>query len=175
MEQPILFTLIGPASDAVMLTIAEYCAEAKVQIKYLQHRQDLGFDCVMGQINGTWNAMAKLEQKFQLFAKQHELILDWQRVEAKQLDSNQIPYTVYITAAAKPDNFKKIWQHFTDSGLVIIDFVITENTATLTRAVVHQFELIILIPLDLSLSNLREEFLVFCDEQNFDAMLEPVR
>ena len=175
MQQHILFTLIGSENDALMLTISNYCQQAKVDIKQLHHVQTQGHDCVMGHLVGQWNAMAKLEQSLQQFAQQHELILDWQRIEAQAFPTGHVPYSAYLTCAPSPDNLNKIWQFFTESQITITACDLAEHRYAQTDTLVQQFAMSLLVPIDFSLGNIREAFMVFCDENNFDAFIEPQR
>jgi glycine cleavage system transcriptional repressor len=173
--QHILFTLIGTENDALMLTISNYCQQAGVTIKQLHHMQIQGHDCVIGHLAGQWNAMAKLEQSLQQFAQHHELVLDWQRTDTTPFPSGHIPYCAYITCAPSPDNLHKIWQFFTEQQITITACDLTEHRYQHTNTLVQQCVVNLLIPIDFSLGNIRESFMVFCDENNFDAFIEPQR
>jgi len=175
MQQHILFTLIGTENSTVMLTISHYCQQAKVDIKFLHHIQTQGHDCVMGHFVGQWNAMAKLEQSLHQFAQQHELMLDWQRIDAKEFSSGHIPYSAYITGAPSSSTLNKIWQFFTEQQITITACNLTEHRYQQTNTIVQQFVIHLLVPLDLSLGNIRESFMIFCDENNLDAFIEPQR
>ena len=175
MQQHILFTLIGSESDALMLTLSHHCQTAKVNIKQLHHVQAQGHDYAMGHLVGAWSAMAKLEQSLQQFAQQHALILGWQRIDEKATLTGNIPYSAYINCTPSPDNFNKVWQFFTKQQITIVSCDLAEHCYTQTNTTVQQFSLGLLVPIDSSLGNLREAFMVLCDENNFDAFIEPQR
>ena len=98
---------------------------------------------------GSWDAVAKLEAMLTRLEREEGLKLIWYRTGPKPVQSNLLPYIVEVVAADKP--------------------------GILTGAEMFTAQITIVIPADMHIAALRDDFLEFCDHLNLDAIMDPMK
>jgi len=78
-------------------------------------------------------------------------------------------------AQDQPTHIENVTAFFAERGLIILDLYSTSYTAQSTGTEMLTLNLTIQVPADDSIAELREEFMIFCDELNLDAILEAER
>ena len=95
--------------------------------------------------------------------------------EATPEDDNVIPYGVDIFASDHIDNIHELAVFFTKHGIKILDMSSSRYPAPYSNTPLFVARMIVKIPVGIRIVSLRDEFLEFCDQQNLDAILEPVK
>lgn len=124
---------------------------------------------------GTWDAVARLEQGLERLAAQLHIELLSARVEPAPAPSDHIPYAVDLSCADKPGVLSALIDFFIHRKIMIMELTARSYPAAHTGAPLFAVQLNIGIPRDLHLAPLREEFMDFCDGLNLDAILEPIK
>ncbi len=84
-----------------------------------------------------------------------------------------LPYVLYLVSQDEPGVFDQLMrflhQHAVTVTELFIDTYKTKNTQMPMMSITVKIQL----AADLSLSDWRERFMLFCDDMNFDAIMEP--
>lgn len=127
-------------------------------------------------VDGNWNHIVKLENALELLASRYKLKIQMLRgKEKREDDENVVPYAVDIFASDQIDNIHELVAFFTGRNIKVLDLSSSRYPAPYSNAPLFLAHIIIKIPAGTKIVSLRDEFLEFCDQQNLDAILEPVK
>lgn len=126
-------------------------------------------------VQGNWNTLARLETQLQKLERQHGLSIIHRRTEGFREQPELRPYAVEINALEQTGVVAQATGFFTGRGVWIEDLATRSYRVPRTGTPMCTLNLILGIPGSLHIGGLREEFLDFCDEHNWDAVLEPVK
>lgn len=126
-------------------------------------------------IAGTWNALAKLETALPIFEQNSDVRCVARRTELPTPATAEFPYSIYITAQEQPDTAHKITQFFIEQNIHVQELFINYYKTPASEITMLSISLFITIPTKQSIADLRENFMLFCDDLNFDAVMEPVK
>lgn len=129
-------------------------------------------------IDGNWNYVAKLEglleimrARFQVqiifFRPQESISNSWTKVG--------VPYTLETISMEKKDLLFSLASFLLDRGIYIEEIHANLHPALLFDNQIFSSRFTLLIPPDVRILSLREEFMDFCDNLNIDAILEPIK
>jgi glycine cleavage system transcriptional repressor len=114
-------------------------------------------------VSGNWHSLAKLESELTRLGEATGLSLHLKRTEPRAPRTELLPYSIDVVCLDQ-------------SGIIDIAEVSTRTyPAAHTGAQMFAVQMIINVPKRLQLAHLREEFMDYCDAQNLDAILEPVK
>jgi glycine cleavage system transcriptional repressor len=128
-------------------------------------------------VQGNWNQIAKLETTLDNIQKRLDIKLHLLRPEQKdkEKDKDCLPYSLETISLDRDNVIESITSFLFDRDVAIEEISGSSYQAAYIQSAVFSTKFIILIPSQLPLLNLREEFLDFCDQLNIDAILEPVK
>lgn len=86
-----------------------------------------------------------------------------------------ITYSVNVVSLDHPGIVHEIANFFSMRRINIEDLQTSTYCAPHTGTQMFNLTMTINLPADTHLATLREDFMVFCDDRNLDAMIEPVR
>lgn len=131
--------------------------------------------CVHALLGGAWNAIAKMESTIVGFEKKYDLKLALRRTDQRNFGEKKelYPYSVYVIAQATPSVVNQVVSFFTDQKISLNEVVVNAYLAPYTQVTMISIALSANISADLSVSELRERFMLFCDDYNFDAVMGP--
>jgi len=124
---------------------------------------------------GSWDAIAKLENALAKLDRDGELRLSHHRTSARQPQSNQLPYVVEVIAADRPGILSQLAEFFAGHNISIEQLNSTRYNAMQTGADMFSAQITIGIPNTMHLAALRDDFLEFCDGLNLDAIMDPMK
>ncbi len=124
---------------------------------------------------GSWDSVAKLEAMLTRLEREEGLKLVWYRTEAKQAQSNLLPYIVEVIAADKPGILFQLADFFDRQGITIENLQSTRYRAMQTGAEMFSAQVTIGVPANMHIAALRDDFLEFCDHLNLDAIMDPMK
>lgn len=130
---------------------------------------------VMMLVNGTWNAIAKLESALEKLRDKDDVTLAVRRTGPRVQEGNRLPYVVEVVAADNPGIVHHLAGFFSSRNIAIDGLATACYQATQTGTAMFSAHISILIPANVQIAGLREEFMDFCDRMNLDAILEPVK
>jgi glycine cleavage system transcriptional repressor len=128
-------------------------------------------------VQGNWNQIAKLESTLDSIQKRLELKIFSLRTDQKDIDKCKdfVPYSLETISLDKDSVVESITSFLFDRDITIEEITGSSYQAPYIQSSVFSSKFVILIPPELPLLNLREEFLDFCDQLNIDAILEPIK
>ena len=130
---------------------------------------------ILLMISGNWNAISRLETSLPKFAESIGLTLITKRTQAREQHGKMLPYMVEVVSMDHPGIVYNVAEFFSSRNINIEDLATGSYSAAHTGTPMFSMNMTISIPADLSIGQLREQFTIFCDELNLDAVMEPVK
>jgi glycine cleavage system transcriptional repressor len=128
-------------------------------------------------IQGNWNQIAKFENTLENIQKRLEIKINTLRPDQKEKDKGKdfLPYSLETISLDNESVVESITSFMFDRDISIEEITGSSYQAPYIQTSVFSTKLVILVPSQLPLLSLREEFLDFCDQLNIDAILEPIK
>ena len=128
-------------------------------------------------VAGNWHAVARLESELDAPGRDRaDSLLQLKRTEPRGLREDHIPYSIDVIGPDQPGIVAGLAGFFT--GRQYRDSPRSPSrsyAATQTGAAMFAVQMMINVPARLPIAQLREDFMDYCDSQNLDAILEPVK
>lgn len=174
----LVITLAGDNQPELIMELTRLVKECKCAI--LESRiTELGAEFAAHLlVEANWNHIVKLEDSLEAFGNRYTLKIQHLRGrEVAENDEEQtaLPYAVDIIAGDQLENIYELAEFFYSRNISIIDVSTSRYPAPYTSSPLFLAHLIVKIPGDLKIVSLRDDFLEFCDQQNLDAILEPIK
>lgn len=173
-ENHLVISAIGEDRPGIVNDLAKCCADYQCNI--LDSRMTVlgGEFAVLMMVSGSWDAIAKLESNLPQVARRLELMLHVKHTR-QRAPGRTIAYSVNVVAIDHPGIVHEIAQFFSSRRINIEDLQTSTYCAPHTGTQMFNLNMMINVPADTHLASLREDFMMFCDDRNLDAVLEPVR
>ena len=126
-------------------------------------------------VSGNWNNLAKLEGQLGKLEERLTLTISSKRTEPRTESRMALPYTVEVVSLDHPGIVYRLANFFSTRGITIHDLNTTSYAAAHTGTPMFAVNMTVDIPAEVHIAVLREEFMVFCDELNLDAIIEPIK
>jgi glycine cleavage system transcriptional repressor len=126
-------------------------------------------------VDGDWNQIAKVENLLDILQKQLEIQINTLRPEPSTKKPTSLPYSLETISIDRHNVLEDITNFLYEREISIEDIRASSYPAPYIQTLVFSTKLIILIPPQVRLLVLREEFLDFCDTLNIDAIFEPIK
>jgi len=126
-------------------------------------------------INGNWNHIAKLESLLETLQKRLEIQINTLRPESNNKKDEGIPYSLETISIDRPNIIEDITSFLFERGICVEEISASNYQAPYIQTPIFSTKFVILIPPEVRLLLLREEFLDFCDNLNIDAIIEPIK
>lgn len=126
-------------------------------------------------LSGQWNTIAKLEQALPRLEQKLGLTLILRRTKERNLNKQLMPYAIEVVALDHLGIVHHLADFFSHRGINIEELTTSSYAAAHTGTPMFSVRMSIAVPADLHIASLREEFMDFCDRQNLDAVMEPIR
>ncbi len=166
-------TALGNDSIGVLeafTKVAKQCSANLLEAKL----KKMGNECALSlYFTGSWNAIAKLEALLPQLAKQYEFILQSKRTQPATLPP-ALPYQVQVIAQDRVGILNDL-AYFFKQNKISVEQMETETYTAKNQTVMSNISLLVNIPVKKHIASLREKFIVYCEDLNLDAMIEPVK
>lgn len=126
-------------------------------------------------VTGNWSAVAKVESQINRLQEKLDLTVVTRRTEERSETSRVVPYAVEVVAMDHPGIVRDVADFFSTRGINVEDLYTGRYPAPHTGTPMFSLHMTVGVPADMSIANLRGEFMDFCDALNLDAMLAPVK
>jgi glycine cleavage system transcriptional repressor len=126
-------------------------------------------------MDGNWNQIAKLEGILDTIAKRLLMQISFLRPDVVDGLHLGVPYTLETISMDKKDLLFAITSFLVERGIVIEEINANRHQAAFFNNLVFSSKFVLLVPDNVRILSLREEFLDFCDSLNIDAILEPIK
>jgi len=125
--------------------------------------------------DGSWDAIARLEQAAPKVAEKLQLKLLTRRVQPAEPLGDRLPYAVDLSSADKPGILSSLIEFFISRDITIMELSARSYPAAHTGAMLFTVQMNIGLARDTHIATVRDEFMDFCDSMNLDAILEPIK
>ena len=125
------------------------------------------------RIAGNWNAIAKLEAALNSIPAEHAIRIEAKRSEPAIIEGKFLPYVAQVIALDTPSLVYEITHFFVDQSIQIIDLQTDPFRTSHADTMMLTLSMRINVPIHINIADLREQFMVLCDELNVDGILEP--
>lgn len=126
-------------------------------------------------VHGNWNTLARLETQLQKLERGREPQIALKRSNGYREQADLRPYAVEVNALDQSGIVQRITGFFSGRSVWIEDLATRGYKVPHTGTPMLTLNLVIGVPAQIHIGALREEFLDFCDEYNWDAVLEPLK
>lgn len=126
-------------------------------------------------VDGSWDAVARLEQSLQRLERELGLKLLANRAQARPDMLDHIPYAVDAVCLDQPGVLHRLVEFFVAGDIAVAELTTRTYPAVNTGAPMLSVQMAVNIPADTHIGTLREHFTDFCDRFNLDAVLEPIK
>lgn len=126
-------------------------------------------------LNGSWNAVAKLEHMLPALKKKSHIEFQFRRTELQKEPGQSMPYAIDVVSIDRIGIVHDITEFLIKNNIGIQEMYTNSYQAFQSGTPMYSLHVTINIPTDTSLSTIRGNFIDFCDQLNFDAIMEPVK
>lgn len=126
-------------------------------------------------VDADWNQIAKLETSLENIKKRLEIQINTIRPEPNKKKPTSIPYSLETVSVDRHNVIEDITNFLYEREISIEEINASSYPAPYAQTLISSTKFIILIPPQVRLLLFREEFLDFCDTQNIDAIVEPIK
>jgi glycine cleavage system transcriptional repressor len=175
MEKLLAVTVIGADRTGLVRDVTKTISEAGGSI--LQSRMTtLGKEFAMlTLVEANWHAIKKVQAELTRLAAGGELTVTFRETEKLQEPKDAAPYNVDIVAMDQEGIVAGLATFFAARNIEIADLTTRQYNAAHTGASMFAVQMAVNIPAKLHLAGLRDEFHEYCEEQNLDAIIEPMQ
>ena len=126
-------------------------------------------------LSGNWNTIAKLESALARVADSLELQHSVKHTDQRQVQPNLLSYQVEALSIDRPGIVHQVAEFFSSRKINIDNLASDSYNAAHTGTPMFALNMTVNVPAEMSISELRDQFLDFCDEMNMDGVIEPMR
>ncbi|HGX92806.1 MAG TPA: glycine cleavage system protein R [Candidatus Tenderia sp.] len=126
-------------------------------------------------LSGHWNAIAKLETALARVGDSLALQISAKHTDQRQSQPSMLSYQVEVLSIDRPGIVHQTAEFFSRRQINIDNLSSDSYHAAHTGTPMFALTMMVNIPSDLSIADLRDQFLDFCDEMNMDGIIEPLR
>ena len=175
MEKLLAVTVIGPDRTGLVRDVTKAISSAGGSI--MQSRMTtLGQEFAMvALVAANWHSITKVEDALDELSGTSELTISHKATEERQGQAPAAPYNVDIVAMDQEGIVAGLAGFFAARNIEIADLNTRRYNAAHTGAAMFAVQMAISIPASSHLASLREEFHEYCEEQNLDAIIEPIQ
>ena len=175
MDNYLLITALGKPDTAMLEQFTKAIRESGGRI--IESRM-----CALGSefsilmlLTGAWDAIAKLEDMLPRLEGKLSISIRAKRTEPAKLTGDFMPYAIDVVSMDNPGIVHDIVEFFAANKISIQDMQANTYKAVNTGAPMMSLHMTINIPAAKSIATIRSDFMEFCDHQNLDAIMEPVK
>jgi glycine cleavage system transcriptional repressor len=158
-------------------TLLDQVIQTEVSVTQSELRRRLNTFHFQFEVSGEWHQLAKFET--QLKAEQNKLadgtVLHYHRALLKAEETLYIPYYAEVTSIFNVDLIVLLSQFFDAERILLQEMSVDRFVEGRTFVPLQTIRVKVWIPIDIHLPELRESFMLFCEQYNVDGIFEPDR
>jgi len=175
MENYLVITALGKDKPGIVDKLTETVANCSCNVVDSRMTVLGGEFAVILMAAGKWNELTKLEDALQALAEPLELTITCKRTEPNEMAENLMPYSVEVISIDHPGIVYELAHFFSSRNINIQELNTTRYAAAHTGTPMFALHITANIPAKTRVASLRDEFLEFCEAQNMDATIEPMK
>jgi len=130
---------------------------------------------IIALVAGNWNQVAKLETQLDDLARRLQLAIHVRRCDERAVTAGSVPYRIEVVSIDQPGILHNLARFLSKRRINIEDMKTGSYAAPHTGTQMVAVELTVGVPPGTHFSQLRDDFLDYCDDLNLDAVIEPLR
>lgn len=130
---------------------------------------------LIAHFSGTWHSLAKLETSLQRLAQKQAWLLQTKRSVNTKAPLKAIPYYVQVITLDRVGILFELSQFFNSKNIPIDELQCDTFLAPKTSTLMAHIHFNIYVPINMNMTTLRENFMLYSEEQNLDVVMEPVK
>ena len=169
----LVVTLQAPQKTNIWLKITSLANEMDCHIRQAHGQKMAGEDALVLMISGNWNTIAKLESGLARLAKNEDILLDLKRSKPVEDQIQLLPYFVEVLGLDEPGTLSHICKFFIEETVSIENLQVESYISSATNAPMFSLKVSLGVPSITNIGDLRERFILFCEDLNVDGAIEP--
>lgn len=175
MEQLLVISAVGGEPTNVINDVARLILDCGGNIKE-SRMAALGSEyAILLLVAGNWHTIGRLERDLGKFGKSNGVTLHFRRTEPRTMGKELLPFAIDVVGLDQPGIVHSLSEFFASRKVEIGEISTRSYAAAHTGAPMFSVQMFINIPGGVHIAGLREEFMLFCDQLNVDAIMEPVK
>ncbi|MDH5300192.1 MAG: glycine cleavage system protein R [Gammaproteobacteria bacterium] len=172
MESCLVVTALGRDRPGIVKSLTKALTRHQANISESRMTVLGGEFAVMMLVAASDAAIASLEQERPALESELGLNIHMKRTLPRPLASGVVPYVVTVVAMDHPGIVHDVTDFFAAKGLNIESLETTNYAAAHTGTLMFSLSMVVAVPSAIKASQLRSQFVDFCDDLNLDATLE---
>lgn len=168
-------TALGNKSTNYIAEILAAISSCDCNVKELRSSQLAQSTASYLLVESNWNHIAKLETVLESLQKRLGIHIQTLRPEPNLKEPEGIPYSLETISLDRHNVVENITTFLFEHGINIEEINASKYQTSYIQSSVFSTKFILIIPPEVRLLALREEFLDFCDTLNIDAIIEPIK
>ena len=168
-------TVLGNRNSHVLQHILSALTRCQCSVIEIRALELVSSTSMLILTEGNWNQIAKLDTILDGLEKQLTARICRSRQDKNAPSANGLPYTLEAMSMDQKDIVLQITEFLIERNIFIQEAKGSRYSAPYVDTPIFSAKLVIVIPSDQRLLQLREDFLDFCDNLNLDAILEPIK
>lgn len=175
MSQLIVLSVLGTDRSGVVDSISKVILDCGGNIEE-SRMTALGKEFAMlVLVSGNWHTLNKLEASLDKLTNGNDLTFTIKKTDVRLDNDECMPYGVDIVCLDQPGIVFNLSSFFAARNIEISEVVTRRYAAAHTGAPMFSLQMTVSLPSSVHISQLRDEFMEFCDQLNLDALLEPIK
>ena len=171
----LVISAIGQDRPGIVDRITRYIFEHDLNISDSRMSVLGGEFAIQMLVVGPWNEIAKFESTIPELESSLDLSIVARRTDIRLRNQQLLPYVVDVVALDNPGIVHHLANFFSQRKINIEELTTTSYAAPHTGTPMFAVNLEVGVPADIQISELRDDFMQFCDTMNLDAVLEPAK
>ncbi len=172
MEKRIAVTAIGPDRAGLIRDLSEVITDAAGNIQE-SRMIALGSEfAILMLVGGNWHSLGKIRERLEDLERRSDLTITV-RDSAPRPQVDCAPYLIDAVSLDHEGIVLGLSDFFAVRELEISEMNTRRYNAPHTGAKMFSVHMTVNVPATLSVAQLRDEFLDYCDQENLDAVMEP--
>jgi glycine cleavage system transcriptional repressor len=166
---------LGADKQGTLDSLSRACTQSGCQIldsRWVVLGEDFSFGALL---RGSWSAIAKLETALPKLEQKLASSIMVKRTQPSEKMRLCLPYSIQIISQERPGVIEAITAFLTRHEVHIGDMKTETYLAPRTHAPMLLVDMVVSIPAKVSFSTLRDDFIVYCEDHNLDAVMDPYK
>jgi len=172
MESCMVVSAIGRDRPGIVKALTKALGQHQANISESRMTVLGGEFAVIMLVSASEQAIAVLEKDLPAMEQELGLSIHLKRTLPRPLAAGVVPYEITVVSMDHPGIVHDVTEFFSSRGLNIESLETTNYAAPHTGTTMFSLSMVVGVPSDVKVSQLRGKFLEFCDQLNLDATLE---
>ncbi len=171
----LVVTAIGADRPGIINDLSRVVLEQKGNI--LDSRMTVlgGEFAVLLLVSGKWDTIARLEANLPKLQDKLALTVQTKRTSDRPVKVEYLPYHVEVISIDHPGIVHQVADFFSSRKINVEEMSTNSHPAPHTGTPMFILNMVLGVPQHHSITQLRENFLDFCDSNSLDGLLEPIK